>query len=111
MEKFMAEFGQGYVQTPFLSESNSVRYKISIAGSCPLSTAGPYVKFQDNPVGNQTFNAGLHLRVFDPSTGALVDSKSYAFSTSDDTTSAAFVSFMNSISSNRLVAILTNGKV
>ncbi|WPK17897.1 hypothetical protein [Escherichia phage BYEP02] len=69
MEKFMAEFGQGYVQTPFLSESNSVRYKISIAGSCPLSTAeGPYVKFQDNPVGSQTFSAGLHLRVFDPST-------------------------------------------
>lgn len=111
MEKFMAEFGQGYVQTPFLSESNSVRYKISIAGSCPLSTAGPYVKFQDNPIGSQTFSAGLHLRVFDPSTGALVDSKSYAFSTSNDTTSAAFVSFMNSLTNNRLVAILTSGKV
>lgn len=111
MEKFMAEFGQGYVQTPFLSESNSVRFKVSIAGSCPLSTATPYVKFQDENLGSQTFATGFHVKVIDPTTGALLDSKVYTFSTVDDTMSTTFITYMDSLPNTRLVALFTSGKV
>lgn len=111
MEKFMAEFGQGYVQTPFLSESNSVRFKVSIAGSCPLSTAMPYVKFQDENLGSQTFATGFHVKVIDTSSGALLDSKIYSFSTVDDTVSSTFISYMATLPDTRLVALLTSGKV
>ncbi|UAW07037.1 long tail fiber protein [Escherichia phage vB_EcoM-pJBK] len=110
MEKFMAKFGQGYVQTPFLSESNSVRFKLSIAGSCPLSTSPAYIKFQDNPLGSQVFSVGLNVRVINPTTGAVVESKSYNFSTENDATSSAFVTFMDTYASNFIFALVTNAK-
>lgn len=110
MEKFMAKFGQGYVQTPFLSESNSVRFKLSIAGSCPLSTSPAYIKFQDNLLGSQVFSVGLNVRVINPTTGAVVESKSYNFSTENDATSSAFVTFMDTYASNFIFALVTNAK-
>ncbi|UPW39412.1 tail connector protein [Escherichia phage vB_EcoM_ESCO47] len=110
MEKFMAKFGQGYVQTPFLSESNSVRFKLSIAGSCPLSTTNPYINFQDSPLGGQVFAVGLNVRIINPSSGAIVESKVYNFSTVNDATSNAFVAFMNSYAPGFIFAFVTNNK-
>ena len=110
MEKFMARFGQGYVQTPFLSESNSVRFKLSIAGSCPLSTTNPYILFQNEPLGLQSFGIGLNVRVINPENGTIVDSKLYNFAPTNNATSAAFISFVNTYADNFIFAFISNNK-
>ncbi|UPW37965.1 hypothetical protein ESCO10_00049 [Escherichia phage vB_EcoM_ESCO10] len=111
MERFMAEFGQNYVQIPVLSENNAVRYKLSIAGSCTKSTVKAYVKFQDEVFGPQNFLPGLNLVEIDPVTNTITASKNYQLTSSHDTISQAFITYVNSIPANRIVCLISSGRL
>lgn len=111
MEKFMAEFGQGYVQVPVLSENNAVRYKLSIAGTCTKSPNYPYVKFQDEAFGPQNFQNGLNLIEIDPVTNTITATKNYGFTKDYDIISQAFVTYISSIPAGRIVCLISQGKL
>ncbi|CAH1615625.1 long tail fiber protein proximal connector [Escherichia phage UGJNEcP4] len=108
----MAEFGQGYVQVPTLSENNAVRYKLSIAGSCTKSTTKAYVKFQDGDFGPQNFQNGLNLIEIDVSAEPkVVANKTYSFTKDFDVISEAFITYINSIPANRIVCLVSSGRL
>ncbi|AAU29221.1 long tail fiber protein proximal connector [Escherichia phage JS98] len=112
MERFMAEFGQGYVQVPTLSENNAVRYKLSIAGSCTKSTKKAYVKFQDGDFGPQNFQNGLNLIEIDVSAEPkVVANKTYSFTKDFDVISEAFITYISSIPANRIVCLVSSGRL
>lgn len=112
MERFMAEFGQGYVQVPTLSENNAVRYKLSIAGSCTKSTTKAYVKFQDGNFGSQNFQNGLNLIEIDVSAEPkIVANKTYSFTKDFDVISEAFITYISSIPANRIVCLISTGRL
>ncbi|QAU03690.1 hinge connector of long tail fiber proximal connector [Escherichia phage AnYang] len=111
MERFMAEFGQDYVQIPVLSENNAVSYKLSIAGSCTKSTKKAYIKFQDEDFGPQNFQSGLNLVEIDPTNNTIVTTKSYAFTKDHDVISQAFITYISSIPAGRIVCFISSGKL
>ncbi len=111
MEKFMAEFGQGYVQTPVISENNAVKFKMSIAGSCTLSTVKSYIKFQDERIGPTTFGNGLTLLEIDTTTNKIVNTKNYSLTSTHDVISQALITFVESVPAGRLIAFISSGKL
>lgn len=111
MERFMAEFGQDYVQIPVLSENNAVSYKLSIAGSCTKSTKKAYIKFQDEDFGPQNFQSGLNLIEIDPTTNTITATKNYQLTQNHDVISQAFITYISSVPAGRLVCFISSGKL
>ena len=107
----MAELGHGYVQVPILSENNAITYRLSIAGSCTKSTVKAYVKFQDEDFGPQNFRDGLNLIEIDPTTNTITATKNYQLTSNHDTISMAFIEYINSIPSGRIVCLISQGRL
>lgn len=111
MEHYMAEFGQGFVQAAVLSENNAVKYKLSIAGSCTQSSVRPYVKLQDNNIGPTLYQPGMNVFVFDTSTLKITETKAYNFTSTVSTTNRAFMTYIDSLPSDKLVIMVSEGKL
>lgn len=111
MERYMAEFGQGYVQAAVLSENNAVKYKVSIAGSCTKSTSSPYARFQDQRIGPLLYSPGLTVLIFDTSSNSIVETKNYNFTSTPSSVNRAFMSYVDSIKEERLLLFISEGKL
>lgn len=109
MNQFMAEFGQGYVQTDVMSENNAVKYKLSIAGSCAKSTVRPYVQFQDAAFGSQIFANGINVIEVDAANRTIVSTKNYVFTETDSSVNRAFITYMDALPNDRLIIIVSEG--
>lgn len=105
----MASFGQGFVQTQAISENNSVKYKLDIAGSNKNSTVGSFITLNDKPVGSQTFNTGLNVRLINAS-GTLIESKYFDIKNSSGAADA-FLIYMRGLADNQVAVILSNTEI
>lgn len=111
MEKYMAGFGQGFVQAAVLSENNAVKYKLSIAGSCTQSTIRPYIKFQDTEIGPSTYQPGMNVILYDTNTLTRIETKSYNFTNVPSATNRAFMTYIDSLADDKLVIMVSEGKL
>lgn len=107
----MATFGQGYVQTQMLSENGAVKYKLSAAGSNSNSEPNsPYLMLNDSPLGSQTFERGLNIRVLDTATNTIVDSKIFDLINAGGA-ATAFIDYMNGLSSGLIAIIISSDEL
>lgn len=111
MEHYMAEFGQGFVQAAVLSENNAVKYRLSIAGSCTRSSVRPYIKLQDTNIGPATYSSGMNVVVFDPQTLKVTEIKTYDFTSVPSTINRAFMTYVDSLPSDKVVIMVSEGKL
>ena len=106
---FMASLGESLVQVNTVSESNSVQYKLNIAGvhrySSPLT---PYVRLNDSLLGSQVHSNGLNVRVLDANNN-VIDQKEFILTNIDSTINSAFITYMNSLTSG--IVIITSGQL
>lgn len=110
MEKYMAGFGQGFVQATILSENNAVKYRISASGSCTKSTVRPYIKVQDQPI-SILVRPGLNVYVFNTTTLAIEETKNYMFTKESSSSNEAFITYMDSLPVGKLAIMLSEGKL
>lgn len=110
MEKYMAGFGQGFVQATILSENNAVKYRISASGSCTKSTVRPYIKVQDQPI-SILVRPGLNVYIFNTSTLAIEETKNYMFTKDASSSNEAFITYMDSLPPGKLAIMLSEGKL
>ncbi|AJD82058.1 tail connector protein [Yersinia phage vB_YenM_TG1] len=113
MAQLMAGFGQGFVQTQVLSENNSVKYKLSVAGSNATSLPNPaYILLNDKPISSIQHQNGLNVWELDTTIGAIVYRKIYTFGINDSASAnIAFIEYMNSITADTVIIITTSGNV
>lgn len=112
-EKFMAAIGQGFVQTAIMSETNSNKYKLSIAANMLASTPGAgHILLNDVAVGTQTNGRGLNVRLFNTLTRQVEEFKTFEFREDDSYSgNTAFMVYMNSlVFKENVLAIFTSGQ-
>lgn len=104
-EILMAEFDTNGVDVAFVSESNSVTYKIELGGATDHSVA-PYIKKNGiNIADSQANNLGLNLREFNsPSDNGT--EKNFILNDTNTSINSGFVNYINN-SSAKLIAIFS----
>lgn len=105
-QHLMASLNDERVQVQTVSESNSVAFKLNVAGITRHSAPQvPYVMLNDKPLGVQTFGNGINVRVLGANNDIL-DRKEFQTTNVDGTVNSAFVSYMNSVTG---IAIISSG--
>ncbi|ADJ19561.1 long tail fiber protein proximal connector [Acinetobacter phage 133] len=105
-QHLMASLNDERVQVQTVSESNSVAFKLNVAGVTRHSSPQvPYVMLNDTPLGVQTFGNGINVRVLGAN-NTILDRKEFQTTNVDGTVNSAFVSYMNAITG---IAIISSG--
>lgn len=105
MSRLMTEFAKTKTFVGFLGESNSVKYKLNAAAISKYSALPGYLYINDNSVSR---NLQDGLNVFKITNNTLVEQKVFSIVTGNtDSTSNAFVSYMNNAQTDSYYVILT----
>lgn len=100
---FMAAFNKGVVESDVFSETDSVTYKLDVAGATNFSGA-PYLKRNDINIAG-TVTDGLNLRgVNNPTDTGEV--KSFVLTSTDSSANSAFIQYMNTVT-HKLIVIFS----
>lgn len=104
-EFLMAKFDSNGVETSFVSESNSVTYKIELGGATDYSVA-PYVKINGTNIAvSQSGNSGLNLKEFNSVSGTVVD-RNFVLANTNTSINNGFVDYINN-STAKLIVIFS----